>query len=53
MYDKGCFLLRQMPGPPVAVCKGDQVIVEVNNKLHTEVTTQHFHGKIEIHSNQN
>ena len=34
-----------MPGPPVAVCKGDQVIVEINNKLHTEVTTMHFHGK--------
>ena len=33
-----------MPGPPVAVCEGDLVIVEVNNHLHTETTTMHFHG---------
>ena len=34
-----------MPGPTVAVCKGDKIIVEINNKLHTEVTSMHFHGK--------
>ena len=33
-----------MPGPPIAVCKGDMVSVEVRNKLHTETTTLHFHG---------
>lgn len=36
---------RQMPGPPVAVCEGDLVVVEVNNHLHTETTTVHFHGE--------
>ena len=34
-----------MPGPPVAVCEGDLLSVEVNNHLHTETTTVHFHGK--------
>ena len=33
-----------MPGPPVAVCEGDLLSVEVNNHLHTETTTMHFHG---------
>ncbi len=34
-----------MPGPPVAVCKGDQVIVDVYNHLHTETFSVHWHGK--------
>ena len=36
-----------MPGPPIIVCKGDKVIVEVHNKLHSEVTSLHFHGSFE------
>jgi len=34
-----------MPGPPVVVCKGDQLIVNVKNHLPAEVTSFHFHGK--------
>ena len=34
-----------MPGPPVVVCKGDQIIVTVINKLHGATATLHFHGK--------
>ena len=34
-----------MPGPPVVVCKGDQIIVTVINKLHAATATLHFHGK--------
>ncbi|TRY73881.1 hypothetical protein TCAL_12804 [Tigriopus californicus] len=36
---------RMMPGPMVAVCQGDKVIVDVINHLHTEVTSMHFHGE--------
>ena len=35
-----------MPGPPVVVCQGDTLVVEVINKLQTEITSVHFHGKI-------
>ena len=34
-----------MPGIPVVICQGDEVVVEVHNKLHMESTTIHFHGK--------
>lgn len=34
-----------MPGPAVAVCQGDLLQVQVNNHLHTETTTVHFHGE--------
>ena len=34
-----------MPGPAVAVCKGDKVIVDVINTLATDTTSIHFHGK--------
>ena len=34
-----------MPGPAVAVCKGDTVIVDVINTLGTETTSVHFHGE--------
>ena len=37
---------RQMPGPAVAVCEGDTVIVDVKNHLQTETTSVHFHGKL-------
>ncbi|KAK2575713.1 hypothetical protein KPH14_012102 [Odynerus spinipes] len=35
---------RQMPGPPIEVCHGDRVIVDVINLLHSESTTMHWHG---------
>ena len=38
-----------MPGPPVVVCKGDQIIITVINKLHAATATLHFHGKQTIH----
>ena len=34
-----------MPGPSVVVCKGDTLVVEVINKLQTEITSVHFHGR--------
>ena len=40
------FVYRTMPGPPVALCKGDNIIVDVINTLATESTSIHFHGKI-------
>ena len=36
---------RQMPGPAVVVCQGDTVVAEIINKLHTETTSVHWHGK--------
>nr|XP_012152944.1 PREDICTED: laccase-1-like isoform X2 [Megachile rotundata]XP_012152945.1 PREDICTED: laccase-1-like isoform X2 [Megachile rotundata] len=36
---------RQMPGPPIEVCQGDRVIVDVINSLHSESTTMHWHGQ--------
>ncbi|XP_029042896.1 laccase-1-like isoform X2 [Osmia bicornis bicornis] len=36
---------RQMPGPPIEVCQGDRVIVDVINMLHSESTTMHWHGQ--------
>ncbi len=34
-----------MPGPPVVVCKGDTVVVDVINQLQGSTTSLHFHGK--------
>ena len=34
-----------MPGPAVVVCQGDTVVAEIINKLHTETTSVHWHGK--------
>lgn len=36
---------RQMPGPPIEVCQGDRIIVDVINLLHSESTTMHWHGQ--------
>ena len=36
---------RQMPGPAVAVCKGDTVVTDIINNLAMETTTMHFHGE--------
>ncbi len=34
-----------MPGPPIVVCLGDKVIVDVFNQMPTEALTIHWHGK--------
>ena len=35
---------RTMPGPPVVVCQGDEVLVDVYNHLREDTTSIHFHG---------
>lgn len=35
---------RMMPGPMIDVCKGDTIIVDVENSLMGESTTIHWHG---------
>ncbi|XP_069937854.1 uncharacterized protein [Cherax quadricarinatus] len=35
---------KQMPGPPIQVCHGDRVVVDVKNSLHDESLTMHWHG---------
>lgn len=35
---------RQMPGPSIEVCVGDEVIVDVQNLLLGDSTTIHWHG---------
>ena len=34
-----------MPGPPIAVCQNDIVLLDVVNEAGIETTTIHFHGK--------
>ncbi|KAI7815129.1 laccase [Rhyzopertha dominica] len=35
---------RQMPGPGIEVCVGDEIIVDVENRLPGDTTTMHWHG---------
>lgn len=35
---------RMMPGPAIEVCQGDQIIVDVRNRLMSDSTTIHWHG---------
>ncbi|KAJ6648616.1 G-protein coupled receptor Mth2, partial [Pseudolycoriella hygida] len=35
---------RMMPGPPIQVCLGDTVVVDVVNRLMGESTSIHWHG---------
>nr|XP_045624166.1 laccase-2-like [Procambarus clarkii]XP_045624167.1 laccase-2-like [Procambarus clarkii] len=35
---------KQMPGPPIQVCLGDRIVVDVKNSLHDESITMHWHG---------
>lgn len=35
---------KQMPGPPIQVCLGDRVVVNVKNSLHSDGLTIHWHG---------
>ncbi|XP_011062898.1 PREDICTED: laccase-5-like isoform X2 [Acromyrmex echinatior] len=41
---------RQMPGPPIEVCQGDRIIVDMINLLHAESTTMHWHGQHHVAS---
>ena len=34
-----------MPGPPVVVCQGDDVLVDIYNRLPGDSTSLHFHGR--------
>uniref|UniRef100_A0A1Y1K8C1 Laccase n=2 Tax=Photinus pyralis TaxID=7054 RepID=A0A1Y1K8C1_PHOPY len=35
---------RQMPGPAIEVCLGDEIVIDVHNDLIGETTSLHFHG---------
>ncbi|XP_043195467.1 laccase-1-like isoform X2 [Amphibalanus amphitrite] len=35
---------RQMPGPPVEVCEGDTIVVDLENHLGSETSSIHWHG---------
>ncbi|KAK0094187.1 hypothetical protein PV326_011621 [Microctonus aethiopoides] len=36
---------RQLPGPTIEVCQGDNVIVDVMNSMIAETTSMHWHGQ--------
>ncbi|KAK2717485.1 hypothetical protein QYM36_006309 [Artemia franciscana] len=43
--ERGLFTInRQLPGPGIQVCKGDEIIVDIVNRLSSETTTMHWHG---------
>lgn len=43
---------RQLPGPYIQVCKGDTIIVNVNNRLRSQrVVTIHWHGLTQKNTN--
>lgn len=35
---------RRLPGPSIQVCRGDTIVVDVNNKIVDRVVTLHWHG---------
>lgn len=35
---------RQLPGPPVHVCRGDYIVVDIANHMHGTATAIHWHG---------
>lgn len=35
---------RRLPGPPVHVCRGDRIVVDVANHMHGTATAIHWHG---------
>ncbi|KAJ8670519.1 hypothetical protein QAD02_001778 [Eretmocerus hayati] len=35
---------RQIPGPPIEVCRNDTIVVDVRNNMLAESTTIHWHG---------
>ncbi|XP_011135308.1 laccase-1 isoform X1 [Harpegnathos saltator] len=39
---------RQLPGPPIEVCQGDRIIVDMINMLYSGSTTMHWHGQHHI-----
>jgi FtsP/CotA-like multicopper oxidase with cupredoxin domain len=38
---------RQLPGPPIQVCKNDIVVVDVQNEMDGTATTIHWHGLLQ------
>ena len=46
MNESISYEFRSMPGPPIAVCQNDIVLLDVVNEAGIETTTIHFHGKL-------
>ena len=40
---------RQLPGPPVEICKFDTIVVDVVNEIEGSSTTIHWHGYAQDH----
>lgn len=44
-YERGLMSInRQMPGPPIHVCQGDLIVVDVINKMGGSSEAIHWHG---------
>ncbi|XP_055595658.1 uncharacterized protein LOC129746164 isoform X2 [Uranotaenia lowii] len=41
---------RQIPGPPIVVCKGDTIVVDIVNQMEGLSSTIHWHGFHQIDS---
>ncbi|XP_015521800.2 laccase-2 [Neodiprion lecontei] len=49
--EKGVMAInRQIPGPPINVCKNDLIVVNVENKMSGTGSTMHWHGILHRHS---
>ncbi|KAJ4431319.1 hypothetical protein ANN_19916, partial [Periplaneta americana] len=44
-FEKGILTVnRRLPGPSIQVCLGDEIVVDVENKMPARSTTLHWHG---------
>ncbi|XP_069675391.1 uncharacterized protein [Periplaneta americana] len=44
-FEKGILTVnRRLPGPSIQVCLGDEIVVDVDNKMPARSTTLHWHG---------
>lgn len=41
---------RQLPGPPIHVCKNDIIVVDVDNQMEGTATSIHWHGILQNES---
>ncbi|XP_046753251.1 laccase-1-like [Diprion similis] len=41
---------RQIPGPPINVCKNDLIVVNVDNRMSGTGSAMHWHGILQKHS---
>ncbi|XP_067620020.1 uncharacterized protein [Eurosta solidaginis] len=45
-YEKGVMSInRQLPGPPIQVCRNDLIVVDVANQAHGTAAAIHWHGQ--------